>query len=481
MSAWLLLGLHISIVAAVGLRVLWRSRPTSVSFAWMAVVGIAPLIGAIAYIVFGERFLKSRRARRVAKWQRAIEERYVPKGEGPAEALAAMHPAAPGIARLCRRDIGSAPIAGNRIALRSESKEIFAEWVREIDAAKASVDLEFYLASPGGAVDDVLDAVERAVRRGVAVRMLIDSLAGRSLLGSDRRDELEAAGVEVRGSLPIGLFSRQGARVDLRNHRKLLVIDDHLAFVGSQNLVDHGHSEGNPDLPAQQDAMMRIEGPAVAVLAAGFLADWELESDEPEESTEPEPPQPKELPTEGEAVLQIIRSGPADPPQRLLGFITHLLHSAQGCITICTPYFVPDDSVMLALTSAANRGVDVELLLPRKVDHAIVRWVGESFYQQLIDAGVHIRRIEDAFVHTKCIVIDNAIALFGSMNLDMRSLWLNFELAALVYGEENVAELMELVASYRESAKELDPKEWVERGFWSRLVENVARLGAPLL
>ena len=480
MSFWILLLLHLCVVVGLGWRVLTRQRPTSSKLAWILVLLDFPAVGALLYLLIGERFIGARRTRRIGAaherirdWTQALVEEEPPAEEN-------LHPAARRLGHLTASWGHPAPVAGNAVEFIATGQETFERLLADIRAAQRTCHLEFYIAYDHGCISDILDALAEAAARGVSCRLLLDALGSRRLVGSGRVRALERQGVEVRASLPFGRLRRLGARLDLRNHRKVVVIDSAVAYVGSLNLVDPDFVEREWDEPPSVDAMVRVRGPAVSVLASGFLADWILEGEDEEEEVLPAEPPPRQNAV-GDVPVQVIATGPTSPPERLLQLLISLLHGAQKRIVVCTPYYVPDAAVHTALLTAARAGIEVHLIVPKRADHRFVQWVMESYYADLLDAGVKLFRHVPGFLHTKCVLIDDEISLFGSMNLDMRSVWLNFEVAVLLFDREAGAALRELLLGYEAESERPQLERWRDRPMASRARAQVVRLVAPLL
>jgi cardiolipin synthase len=270
------------------------------------------------------------------------------------------------------------------------------------------------------------------------------------------------------------------SRNDLRLHRKIVVIDGEAAWTGSMNLVDPRYFKQEANVGQWVDAMVRIEGTAVIPLAMTMIGDWMLETAESIETiiesaglglVEPK----------GTADVQVIPSGPGQSDDGLLQMLLAVINSAREELVLTTPYFVPDDSMLRALRGAAGRGVRVDMILPEKVDSVLTRYASRSYYDELMDLGVRIHLYRKGLLHTKSITADRRISMFGTVNLDMRSLWLNYEVALFVYGAEFAEELHALQQSYMDDCECLAPEEWSKRPRSQRFLENALRLVSPVL
>ena len=376
--------LHLLIVIAISVRVIMRRPRGGVALAWLVVVAAIPYAGALAYLLIGERRIGSRRARRLA----AIRSDYskladAAINEGLTDVDWSRHdPAAAGMDRLGRKTVGIPTVRGSRFRMMSDTEKILAAIAKDVDSAKTSVLMEFYIWNEGGSADEVLDAVIRAAERGVSCRLLIDALGARPWWKSKQPKRLRAAGVDVRPALPVGIFRTFIGRTDLRLHRKIVVIDGHVAWTGSMNLVDPRVFKQGAGVGEWVDAMTRLEGAVVAPLAVTMIGDWAIESGEPLEALV-ESAGLRLVAPDGPADIQVVPSGPGQTSDCLLQMLLALINAARDEMVLTTPYLVPDDSMVVALRGAAARGVTVRLVLPEKVDSFLTRYASRSYYQDL--------------------------------------------------------------------------------------------------
>lgn len=476
------LALHLLLAAGIALRVIMRRPATGVALAWILLVVTLPFGGAAIYLIIGERRLSPHRAKRLLMQRddfRRLCDAMIADGLTDID-WSRQGAAARGLDRLGRRFAGSPTVRGSDIDLFMDTQEIFRRLIDDIDAAETSVSMEFYIWHPGGAADDVLDAVIRAAGRGVACRLLIDALGAGSWWRGRQPRRLRDAGVALRPALPAGPLRTVFGRTDLRLHRKIAVIDGRVAWTGSMNLVDPRYFKQNAGVGQWVDAMTRIEGPAVTPLAAIATGDWTVETGKPPQQS-PDSIAQDESRATGNADIQVIPSGPGGTGNALLPMLLAAINTAQRELTITTPYLVPDDALLWALRGAAGRGVEVRLILPRKVDSILTRFASRSYYQDLLDADIELFHYGGGLLHTKSLTVDDAFAMFGTVNFDMRSIWLNYEVALFVYDADFTKKLRRLQHSYLADAKKLDPAEWAARAGYHRLIENAVRLAGPLL
>jgi len=270
------------------------------------------------------------------------------------------------------------------------------------------------------------------------------------------------------------------ARLDLRIHRKIVIIDGEVGYTGSLNLVDPRYFKQEEGVGQWVDAMVRLEGPAVQSLGVIFLWDWEVETGQGIETLK-DTSDLKALPLVGKASVQVVPSGPEVGNNPIHQLLLTSVYAARRELIITTPYFVPDESLHTALQSASRRGVDVTIILPEKVDSLMVRYASRSYFDDMLLSGVRILNFRGGLLHTKSITIDGEVALFGTVNLDMRSFWLNFEVTLFVYDAVFVTQLRKLQQNYIEASQSIDSQLWHTRSPVNRLVENAAQLLAPLL
>jgi len=394
------------------------------------------------------------------------------------------HPhAAAGMNRLGLQTVGSPALRGSKVELLSETAAIFRRLAADIDAAESSLFMEFYIWNAGGGADDIFDAVIRAAGRGVACHILIDALGAGPWWRGDQPQRLKDAGVDLRPALPVGLLRTLIGRTDLRLHRKIVAIDGHIAWTGSMNLVDPRYFKQHAGVGQWIDAMMRIEGAAVTPLTAIAIGDWSVESDGDPHDILPA------LSTNGaannaargSADIQVIPSGPEEQGNAMLQMLLAAINAADRRLTITTPYLVPDDSLLWALRGAAGRGVDVRIVLPEKVDSILTRHASRSYYQDLLDAGIGLHLYPGGLLHTKSLTVDGTMAMFGTVNLDMRSLWLNYEVALFIYDPGVTVELERLQRTYLDRCEKLDAATWRARPAPRRFIESAVRIAGPLL
>jgi cardiolipin synthase A/B len=478
LSALMLAG-HLLLVAALAMRILFRHLPVATTLAWLIVLFVLPLLGPALYLFIGENRLGQKRARR---WS-AIHDLYR-EWQGRLKARAtvdwqALHPRADSLARHCESITGFAALQGHELELLPDWDSFIDALVADIEAAQRTCHLAFYIWDSAGRVGELYTALARAATRGVICRVLVDDVGSGPFLKSREAAGLRKVGVQLVSSLPVGLLRMLFVRMDLRNHRKIVVIDGEIGYTGSMNLVDPEHFKAESGVGRWVDAMVRFRGPAVEVLNGAFLEDWELETDEGMAILETA--DIHSVPEQGKAVVQVVPSGPGLNRSSIHQLLLSLLYSAERELVLTTPYFVPDEPMLTALGSAARRGVQVTLNVPEKLDSMLARFAGAACFEELLTAGVRICRYEPDLLHTKAITVDGRIAVIGSVNLDMRSLWLNFEISLFIYDDACAARVRALQERYLRDSVELHPASWRQRPAIARVAEGVLRLLGPML
>ena len=478
--AWVFATAHVALQVALAWRVIMQRRPTGESLAWVMVIFGFPIVGPLAYLTIGELRLGRRRARRFVELYPPIRKWLADLPQRSLVDWSRLDPQFESLSQLGQSLIGVPSLRGNHVELINDWQHVFARLIADIDAAQRTCHLEFYIWINGGEADKVGDALVEAASRGVVCRVLVDALGSRAFLKSEQAARLRKAGVQVQAALPGGLLRAPFVRFDLRLHRKIVAIDGRVAYTGSLNLVDPRFFKKDAGVGEWVDAMVRIEGPAVEALAITFLADWfvETNSDLAElQATGDAHPQP----SRGDCTVQVMPSGPALATDAVEQMLITAIYAAREELVLTTPYFVPSEPLSLALIAAARRGVKVILVIPARIDSLLVRFASGAFKGDMLRAGVRIMLFADGLLHTKSITVDSSHSLFGSVNLDPRSMRLNFEILLALYDPEFTATLRELQQHYIDRSHMMDLARYQRRPRLRRIGENFARLLSPLL
>lgn len=468
---------HWLIVIGLSVRVIMRRAPVGISLAWLTVVFSVPLGGAALYLLFGEKRLGRRRrlslGRNIPRRNRWLERERgrsdVNSGPGAGEMLI----------RQAEKVSGFPAQSGNTLVLLAGSEAFFDRLIADIDASQKRVHLAFYIWHPGGRVDELADALIRATARGVQCRALADAVGSKDFRKSKTFNRLRLAGVDMVDTLPTGLVRMLFVRADLRNHRKIAVIDQAIAYAGSQNLVDPRLFRRDTGVGEWIDAMVRISGPAALMLDSVFELDWAVETGT--DFFDPGDCVTSDSRPEAGSLVQITPSGPDVHQEAIHWSLLAAVYAARREIILSTPYFVPDDSILTALLSAATRGVEVTIIVPARNDSLFVRYASVANFDQLMDVGVNLALFEGGLLHTKSLTVDGEVSVFGSVNLDMRSFWLNFEISLIVADSDFSARLRALQLSYLAASTRLDPEGWRRRAAHQVFLSNMFRLLGPLI
>jgi cardiolipin synthase len=449
-----------------------QRRTPAAARTWLLLVFFWPLVGLVVYWVFGRIYYPRRRIEEQARASRYVREAQAEMRSERAIVPPPLDPRAERAAELAARLGDFEAWGGNRVELLADYRGSIDRLVADIDGARDHVHLLTYIFEDDATGRRVAEAIERAARRGVTACVLADAVGskrGLARLGPG----LRAAGVEVIPLLPVGLFRRGTARFDLRNHRKLTVIDGAVGYVGSQNIVEPEFIPGCPN----EELVARVEGPVVAQLQAVILGDRYFETGHVAHEERHFP----RIASAGDSPAQMLPSGPGYGRENGQALLVSLIHGARERVVITTPYFVPDDPFLQALATAALRGVETRLILSAHSNQRLTQFAQESYYEQLLEAGVAIHLYEPRFLHAKHMTVDQSVALVGSTNIDIRSFALNCEASLLVYDARVVRELEAVQARYIAASRVLEPAAWAARPLGRRVVQNSARLADSLL
>ncbi|WOT06999.1 cardiolipin synthase [Shewanella youngdeokensis] len=467
------------VIAAVSIRVVIKRQAISVSLAWLMIIYIVPLGGVFAYLLFGELNLGKKRAARgqqmFAPYEQWLSNLYQMRQYVPQ--LSSYH--GQSISAIAEKQLGIPALADNQLTLLKQPNDILSNLINDINNAQISIHLEFYIWHPGGKADDVAQALINKAKNGVSVRLLLDAAGSRTFFKSQWPSRLQKAGVVVVKALEVAPLRMLFRRLDLRLHRKIVVIDNTVAYTGSMNLVDTKFFNRTAGVGEWVDVMVRITGTTVPVLNSIYAWDWEVETNE-----RLLPDLPKCLSHKNDDIIdlvQVIPSGPGMREEVIHRVLLQCIYQAHKSIVITTPYFVPSENLQLALVIAAQRNVAVHIIIPDKNDSLMVEWASRSFFSELLDAGVNIHRFKGGLLHTKSVMIDDNHCLVGTVNLDMRSLWLNFEVTLAVDDLKFTQDLQQLQQSYIANSDSVCPNVWQQRPFIHRVIERIFSLFSPLL
>lgn len=473
-----LIAIYWLLVASVTIRVVTKRTAVSVSLAWLMVIYIFPFLGVICYFLFGELNLGSKRADRAREMFSPFRTWFTQLNDCQAHATETMGAHIYKIDELCNHRMDIPALSGNTLTLDSDPKTTILSIIDDIQKAQTSIQMVFYIWHPAGLVESVSSALIQAAKRGVSVHILLDAAGSRHFFSCSWHKMMKNAGITILPALEVNLLRIFFRRIDLRQHRKIIIIDEKIAYTGSMNMVDPSTFKQDSGVGEWIDVMVRVTGPTVNVLAAIHAWDWEFETGE---RCFPSLPECSLDPNTAPHPIQVVPSGPGLPDHLILQVLTLAIHQANESITITTPYFVPSADLLSALQLTAQRGIEVNIIIPYKNDSLMVKWASRSFYGDLLNAGVNIYEFYGGLLHTKSVVIDKKFCLIGTVNIDMRSLWLNFEVTLAIDDADFTKQLYEIQNQYIQQSYKVIYSEWQSRPLYNRVLERIYYLFNPLL
>jgi len=475
----LLIDLTIRLVALV---IVPRDRLPTAAMAWLLTIFFIPVIGVFLFLLIGNPKLPEKRRRKQQQMDVVIarESAGLPPGSPRSEWPTWLEP----VVTLTENLTAMPMVGGNAAGLLADYEGGLAAMADDVAAARSYVHVEFYIFSLDDTTRAFIDALGAAVERGVTVRVLLDHWASSHCAGYKQTlERLTELGVAWQLMLPVQPLKGKYQRLDLRNHRKLLVVDGRVAYVGSQNMIDRSYNK-KKNLKRGlkwQELMCRLEGPIAGSIDLVFATDWFIESGEDIAAAAADLQPNTDAPHSGTLDCQVVPSGPGYEVENNLQIFLSLLYGARDRIIITSPYFVPDDSMLRGLLAATARGVHVELFVSAIGDQALVWHAQRSYYGALLRAGVRIYRYPEPFIlHAKHFSVDDEVALIGSSNMDMRSFGLNSEISLLVRSKSFVTAMRAVEGDYRELSSELTSAEWEREPLRRTTVDGLARLTSAL-
>ncbi len=461
-------------VRAVAICVLPQRHSPSVAITWLLVILFWPLPGGALYLLLGStqlpRLRKERHEKAMARLREAMNS--------GVRCATPRVPAEYGRISGLGRKLASWPVQFARdMDLIAGEEHLIARLVADIDRAEKTVSLLYYIFDHDEVTAPLLESLERAARRGVVCHLLVDDLGSKKFVKKHLK-RLRQADVHVARALPLSRLRRGKltARFDLRNHRKLAIIDGAVGYMGSHNITEPTYG-GKAGGRSWKDLTLRLTGPIVAQLRGVFLEDWYVETDEILEHALPD----EDVGLCGEFLLQTVPSGPAYSTENYQRLVASALFEARERVIITTPYLIPDEGLLQALEVACLNGAVVDLIIPEKGDQFFVGNAARAYYGELMEKGIRIHLFSPDLLHAKTMTVDGKMAFFGSSNFDIRSFALNFELNMGLYGTHETAMIRTAQEAYLRQSRLLDPEEWARRPLLNRTIEGVAKLLSPIL
>lgn len=529
---------HFLITLWLVVRVIQQQRHQSVAIAWIAVLFALPVVGIIGYMLFGEINIGHQYRKRSLMVQKLLRDFANAHQIDFNKISENLDTEARQLSNIALLKTGLGVYDNHTLTLITDADHIFASLLADIRAANTMILLEFYIVSPQGRVIELLEALMAATQRGVSVHLLADSVGSHAFFRSSWVKKLKAADVFVHESLPVGLFKTIVKRIDIRNHRKLAIFDNCYGYTGSFNLIDPDFFKQNAHVGKWIDVMIRVESHdtvnSVKAMALVTTTDISAETNANFSNLEkivnrftksfytqslyidtsklhhrklqheanargagqnantrvPNPPLLKILPLQSslqaypsvsQVSLQLIPSAPELTEHVIYETLVCAIFAAKKQVVITTPYFVPDDALLLALTTAAKRGVKVILNVPKKVDSLLVRFASRAYFEPLLSAGVQIYLFNAGLLHAKILCVDDDYCLFGTVNMDMRSFYLNMEVSMAIYNRTMTQQMLTCQHEYLRQSEPLQRDGWQQRSFGAKFLDNAIRLFSPLL
>ena len=514
-------------------RVIQQQRRQSAAIAWIAVLFALPVVGIIGYMLFGEINIGHQYRKRSLMAQKLLRDFANAQHINFNEISKNLDTEARQLSNIALLKTGLGVYDHHTLTLMTDADHIFASLLADIRAANTIILLEFYIVSPQGRVIELLEALMAATQRGVSVHLLADSVGSHTFFRSSWVKKLKDAGVFVHESLPVGLFKTIVKRIDIRNHRKLAIFDSCYGYTGSFNLIDPDFFKQDAHVGKWIDVMIRVESHdtvnSVKAMALVTTTDISAETNANFSNLEKivnrftkslyidtsklhhrklqheanargagqnantrvaQPPLLKILPLQSslqaypsvsQVSLQLIPSAPELTGHVIYETLVCAIFAAKKQVVITTPYFVPDDALLLAMTTAAKRGVKVILNVPKKVDSLLVQFASQAYFDPLLSAGVQIYLFNAGLLHAKILCVDDDYCLFGTVNMDMRSFYLNMEVSMAIYNRTMTQQILTCQHEYLRQSEPLQRDGWQQRSFGAKFLDNAIRLFSPLL
>lgn len=459
---------YIYTICATIFFMLVENRNPVKSIAWIMVLVFLPIIGFLCYIFVGRKFRKrhviSKRSLLINKKSNTIDLTELPNLELTDDQRS--------IATLAFRNSDAALHENNDVKIFTQAEDLYDNIVEDLKKAKHHIHMEYYIFLADKIGQRIMDVLKEKAREGVIVRVIIDDV-GSWQLKKKKIKELRETGIEIQSFLEVGL-PYINSRVNYRNHRKIIVVDGLVGYTGGFNIADR-YVEGLK-WGTWRDTHIRLEGSAVLGLQKNFLMDWFFVKRELIEDSSYYPAQEKK----GDCLAQIVISGPDMVWESVMQIFTKAFMEAKRRIYIESPYFLPPESLITALQTAALSGIDVRLILPRKSDAKVTLYSTYSYIDQMLKAGIRVFLYEPGFIHSKIVVTDD-IAIIGSANMDFRSFEQNFELNAIMYNNQVAEQMTEIFLDDENNSKEITREAWATRRISQKILESLSRLLSPLL
>lgn len=457
-------------------------RNVAATWSWLMVLLFIPILGFLLYVMLGQNLSR----RKLYKWNRRMLERVQSVISEQREqlmdgTLSYIDPMVSQYRDLIYLNVATSDAfltQDNGVHIFTDGEAKFGDLLMKIDAAKSHIHLQYYIVKNDTLGQKIMEALTRKAEQGVIVRFLYDDIGSRSLRDSFFREFLKAGGQKAAffpSRIPFLNY-----RVNYRNHRKLVIIDGHIGYMGGFN-IGNEYLGLDPRFGFWRDTHLRLTGSVVRALQSRFILDWNLASVDQMEVDPRYFPEHTVVTNLEHVPMQIVASGPNEAWPHFVYTFLKMIHMAKSRILLQTPYFIPEESMLNALRIAALSGIDVRIMIPQKADHLFVHWASLYYVGELLQAGVKCYLYDYGFLHAKTMIVDGQVASVGTANFDIRSLRLNFETNALMYHAETAKKLENTFWKDMEGCMELTLEEYEKRSLRIRFLESVSKLVSPIL
>ncbi|NEW05985.1 cardiolipin synthase [Paenibacillus sp. SYP-B3998] len=478
----LLTGLFVINILLALTVVFLERRNVAATWSWLMVLLFIPILGFLLYVMLGQNLSR----RKLYKWNRQMLERVKMITTEQRQQLTdgTLPYVDPMVSQY--RDLIYLNVAtndsfltqDNDVHIFTEGVSKFDDLIAKIDAAQTHIHIQYYIVKSDELGHRVIEALTRKAKMGLQVRFLYDDIGSRSLKEAFFREFVQAGG-EVAAFFP-SRIPFLNYRVNYRNHRKMVIIDGNIGYMGGFN-IGNEYLGLNPRFGFWRDTHLRLTGSVVLAMQSRFILDWNLASSSPMDVLPEFFPERMEREGQGTVPMQIVASGPNEAWPHFVYTFLKMIHTAKSRILLQTPYFIPEESMLNALRIAALSGIDVRIMIPQKADHLFVHWASLYYVGELLRAGVKCYLYDQGFLHAKTIVVDGKLASVGTANFDIRSLRLNFETNALIYHAETAKKLEHTFWKDMEGCLELTLEEYEKRSLRIRFLESISKLISPIL
>ena len=472
-----ILPLYYVVIFFVVIGLLLENRNPLKTHSYLLLLLLLPILGIMIYLFFGQNIRKRKIFAKKRLINQAFGEQYFQNRIEHSEIDEIIPPHLTQfekVIRFLKNDL-SPLTQQNKVTLLKNGEEKFPQLLESLRNARHHIHIEYYIYEEGEIGNQIANILMERARAGVTVRMIVDGVGSLGLTKAFFK-KLIAAGVQVVEFMPV-LFPSFTSKINYRNHRKIVVIDGSIGYTGGINISDRYINNGKFKT-YWRDTHVKMEGEAVKTLQFLFILSWQFVT---QDEILPESDFFPDIEASGNSLVQINASGPDWELASIMDSFFLAINSARKHVRIATPYFIPNESIMDAITTAASSDITVELIIPRESDSWIVKSASRSFVKQLLEAGVKVYFYEKGFLHSKVIIIDENFASVGSANMDYRSFDLNHEVNAYFYDKNVVSELIAEFETDKTDSSEVTLQRWKNRKLWPKLKESVCRLMAPLL